>query len=158
MRVSRNVPNMLAGLRINQSKIRASTLPARSRDGGRLSIFLMAFGYRANGRLIGGCGFLNDNGKAQIGYVLGVLHWGNGYATEASVKLIGMLKKQSGIFRIGSFVDADNLASAKVLIKAGLVEEAVLQNWFQFPNQENATKDCILFKLPDLGNGCFSGD
>ena len=113
---------------------------------------------QANGRLIGGCGFLNDNGKAQIGYVLGVLHWGNGYATEASVKLIGMLKKESGIFRIGSFVDADNLASAKVLIKAGLVEEAVLQNWFQFPNQENATKDCILFKLPDLGNGCFSGD
>jgi [ribosomal protein S5]-alanine N-acetyltransferase len=100
-----------------------------------------------NGRLIGSCGFLNEAGKIQIGYILGSLHWNNGYATEATCKLIDMLKSQNGVFRIGSFVDSENLASAKVLLKAGMQAEAVLSQWCRFPNQGNEPKDCILFKL-----------
>lgn len=103
----------------------------------------------ANNRFIGGCGFLEDEGKIQIGYVLGPIHWRKGYATEAVGKLIEMLRGIPGVLRVGSFVDADNLASARVLKKAGLVEEAVLKNWFRFPNQGNVSRDCILFRLPD---------
>lgn len=110
---------------------------------------------QANGRLIGSGGFLNDGGKVQVGYVFGPLHWGKGYATEATRELIRVLNTQPGIFRIGSFVDAENLASARVLIKAGFVEEAILQNWFRFPNQGNVPKDCVLFKIPDLGKARF---
>jgi len=103
----------------------------------------------ATGRFIGGCGFVNDSGKVQIGYVLGPLHWGKGYATEAARKLVEIIREQTGIYRIGSFIDAENVASAKVLIKAGLVEEACLRDWFRFPNQGNVPKDCILFRMPE---------
>lgn len=101
----------------------------------------------ANDRLIGSCGFLNDAGKIQIGYILGPLHWKKGYATEATRKLIEMLRSQHGVFRIGSFVDAENLASANVLLKAGMQSEAVLSEWCRFPNQGNEPRDCVLFKL-----------
>jgi [ribosomal protein S5]-alanine N-acetyltransferase len=36
---------------------------------------------KGSGRFIGSCGVINDAGKIQFGYVLGPLHWGNGYAT-----------------------------------------------------------------------------
>jgi RimJ/RimL family protein N-acetyltransferase len=45
-------------------------------------------------------------------------------------------------------VDADNIASAKVLRKCGLEEEAYLVKWFRFVNQANEPKNCLLFKLP----------
>jgi [ribosomal protein S5]-alanine N-acetyltransferase len=109
--------------------------------------FSFSIRLQASGRLIGGCGFLNDSGKIQIGYIFGPLHWNNGYATEATRKLIELLKSQPGVFRIGSFIDAENQASAKVLLKAGMQEEAMLSQWCRFPNQENQPKDCILFKL-----------
>jgi RimJ/RimL family protein N-acetyltransferase len=53
-----------------------------------------------------------------------------------------------GVYRIGSFVDAENVASARVLLKSGLIEEARLVRWFRFVNQGNQAKDCILFKVP----------
>jgi ribosomal-protein-alanine N-acetyltransferase len=110
--------------------------------------YSFAIRLRNNNRLIGSCGMLNEEGKIQFGYVLGPLHWGNGYATEATRAMLAPLKNQPGIFRIGSFVDVDNTASINVLKKCGLVEEARLEKWFRFPNQNNEPKDCVLFRLP----------
>jgi ribosomal-protein-alanine N-acetyltransferase len=101
-------------------------------------------------RMIGSCGMLNDEGKIQVGYILGPLHWGQGYATEATHAILIPLKNQTGIFRIGSFVDVENTASLKVLKKCGLVEEARLEKWFRFPNQHNEPKDCVMFRLPTV--------
>jgi [ribosomal protein S5]-alanine N-acetyltransferase len=98
-------------------------------------------------RLIGSCGLVNDGGKIQFGYVLGPLHWGKGYATEATQSMLIKIKNQPGIFRIGTFVDMENIASIKVLQKCGLIEEARLEKWFRFPNQNNEPKDCLLFRL-----------
>jgi len=58
------------------------------------------------------------------------------------------LKRKAEVFRVGTFIDAENVASAKVLFKCGLEEEAQLVKWFRFVNQGNEPKDCILFKLP----------
>lgn len=102
---------------------------------------------RETNRLIGSIGALNDEGKIQFGYVLSPTQWNNGYATEACRKLLAMLKSREGIYRIFTFVDVDNIASAKVLAKSGLEEEARLEKWFRFVNQSNEPKDCILFKL-----------
>lgn len=122
---------------------------SRTKAGWKRGIdFSYAVRLKLNGRLIGGCGFLNDEGKIQIGYILGPLHWQQGFATEAAGKLVAVLKTHPDIFRIGSFIDADNQASASVLRKIGLVEEAYLKKWFRFPNQNNEPKDCILYKLP----------
>jgi ribosomal-protein-alanine N-acetyltransferase len=103
---------------------------------------------KETGRMVGSCGVLNDDGKIQFGYILGPLHWRKGYATEVCLKLVHTLKVLPEVYRIGTFVDTDNVNSMKVLLKAGLVEEAYLPKWFRFVNQNNEPKDCILFKFP----------
>ena len=110
---------------------------------------------RNSQRYIGGLGLLNDKGKIQLGYILGPLHWGKGFATEACLKITELLKSIPSIYRIGSFVDADNMASSRVLLKAGFEQEAKLEKWFKFINQDNQPKDCILYKLPE---SFFVGD
>ena len=99
-----------------------------------------------NGVLIGSIGVVNDNGKVQLGYVLSPAHWGRGYATEACTRILATLKTIRQLYRIGTFVDADNIASIRVLEKCGLVEEARLPKWFRFINQDNEPKDCLLFR------------
>lgn len=99
------------------------------------------------GLLIGSIGVVNDDGKVQIGYVLGPAFWGHGYTTEACSSVLSILKTLHNIYRIGTFVDADNMASIKVLQKCGMVEEARLLKWFRFINQGNRPKDCVLFRF-----------
>jgi [ribosomal protein S5]-alanine N-acetyltransferase len=99
-------------------------------------------------KLIGSFGVINENGKIQFGYVLSPSQWGNGYATEACKMIMSLLKTFPGIFRVGTFVDISNTASINVLIKSGLIEEARLDNWYRFLNQDDQPKDCLLFRLP----------
>ena len=96
--------------------------------------------------LIGSIGVVNDNGKVQLGYVMSPVHWGMGYTTEACKRILSILKNFPGLYRIGTFVDAENLASIQVLKKCGLTEEARLPRWFRFVNQDNQAKDCVLFR------------
>lgn len=103
---------------------------------------------KTNNQLIGSFGVINDKGKLQFGYVLSPSKWGHGYATETVAKMMSILKHQDDVFRIGTFVDADNVASQKVLHRVGLMEEAKLEKWYRFVNQGNQPKDCILFRLP----------
>lgn len=108
-----------------------------------------AFGIRLKGenRFIGTIGFINEDGKVQFGYALSPNYWNKGLATEASKAVLSILKQQKDIHRIWTFIDAENVASGKVLLKCGLVEEARLTKWFRFVNQDNEPKDCILYVL-----------
>lgn len=101
-----------------------------------------------NRRLIGSCGVVNDKGSLQFGYILSPSQWGNGYATEVCCQLMQILSKISGVRSITTFVDAENEASAKVLIKSGLQLIERRERWFRFVNQGNAEKDCLLFRWP----------
>ena len=103
---------------------------------------------KENGNLIGSFGIMNDNGKLQFGYTISPSKSGQGYASETVIKMMSLVRGQEGVYRIGTFVDVENIASQKVLIKAGLIEEAYLSKWFRFVNQNNTPKDCLLFKLP----------
>ncbi len=98
-------------------------------------------------RLVGSFGILNDDGKVQFGYVISPTQWNKGFATEMCQAFMLLLKQQLKVHRIWTLVDAENTASARVLLKAGLVEEARLAKWFRFINQNNQPKDCILFRL-----------
>jgi ribosomal-protein-alanine N-acetyltransferase len=110
--------------------------------------YSFAIKLKATNQLIGSCGLVNEEGKIQFGYVFGPVHWGRGYATEATQAMLAQLKNQPGVFRVNTFVDKDNLASVRVIEKCGLIEEASLEKWFRFPNQNNEPKDCVLFRLP----------
>lgn len=106
---------------------------------------------KSNGSLIGGFGIVNDDGKIQFGYVISPVHWGQGYATEACREMMQLLGTRQGLYRISTFVDAENAASIRVLEKSGLVQEARLSKWFRFVNQDREPKDCVLFLLPVAG-------
>jgi ribosomal-protein-alanine N-acetyltransferase len=105
------------------------------------------YSIRLNRVLIGSIGIVNDNGKAQLGYVISPAHWRKGYTTEACLRLLSIVKVMPGLYRIGTFVDAENIASVRVLLKCGLIEEARLPRWFRFVNQGDQPKDCLLFRL-----------
>ncbi len=109
-----------------------------------------SFGIRLkeSNRLIGGCGLINEDGKIQFGYILSPTHWGRGLATEVCFKLMEIVRSIPEVYRVSTFVDSENVASVKVLVKAGLVQEARLEKWLKFVNQNNSPRDCLLFKLP----------
>lgn len=108
-----------------------------------------SFGIRLpNHRLIGSCGVINDHGAIQFGYILSPSQWGNGYATEVCRALMGILKSMREVRSIGTFTDADNVASGSVLIKSGLHVVERREKWFSFVNQDNQMKDCIIYHLP----------
>src|SRR5262245_61299016 len=101
-----------------------------------------------NRRLVGSCGVINDDGSLQFGYILSPSQWGNGYATEVCRRLMGLLSALPSVKAIGTFVDAENVASARVLVKSGLNEFERREKWFRFVNQGNQPKDCVLYRLP----------
>jgi len=72
-----------------------------------------------NGALIGACGVDPRSGVAEIGYWLGVPHWGHGFATEAARAVIdhafGELRHET--LEAGARVS--NPASRRVLEKCG---------------------------------------
>jgi ribosomal-protein-alanine N-acetyltransferase len=102
---------------------------------------------KQNRKLAGAIGIINEDGKLQLGYVLSPTHWNNGYATEACTSVIEILRSLP-VFRVGTFVDVDNAASICVLEKCGMVQEARLEKWFRFVNQDSEPKDCFLYRLP----------
>lgn len=107
------------------------------------------YGIRLGGdnQFVGSIGVINENGKVHFGYALSPTYWNMGLATEACKAVVGLLKGEAQVYRIWTFIDAENVASGKVIAKCGLVEEARLAKWFRFINQDNEPKDCILFVL-----------
>jgi [ribosomal protein S5]-alanine N-acetyltransferase len=104
---------------------------------------------KLSNRLIGSIGIINSSGDLQFGYIFTPTQWNQGYATETCRALLSHLTKDPGVKRISTFVDAENVASARVLLKCGLIEEARLSAWFPFPNQKGVRKDCLVFKYPE---------
>ncbi|MCI0750728.1 MAG: GNAT family N-acetyltransferase [Flammeovirgaceae bacterium] len=103
---------------------------------------------KTNGKLIGSFGVINDDGKVSFGYALSPTYWNQGYTTEACRKIMDLLLKIRTVYRVWTLVDCENEASIKVLKKSGLMEEAKLEKWLRFPNQNNQPKDCLMFMLP----------
>lgn len=79
----------------------------------------IAFAITLDGTLIGVCGINPRDGRAEIGYWLGVPYWGQGYATEAARALIdhAFVDLQHEALQAGARVS--NPASRRVLEKCG---------------------------------------
>ena len=110
--------------------------------------FTFGIRLKSHNRLIGSLGIQNDEGRIEVGYVVSPAFWGQGYATEACTAMVNYLRGLPWIYRIQSFVDAENAASAKVLLKSGFIEEPRLPLWRRFVNQGNVPRDCIQFRVP----------
>lgn len=73
-----------------------------------------------DGKLIGGCGLtLLDGAAPEIGYWLGVPHWGKGYATEAVRALIDYAFTELEYDALAAGARVANPASRRTLEKCG---------------------------------------
>jgi len=88
------------------------------------------FAIEVDGALAGGAGITphvgEQRGTAEFGYWLGRAYWGRGIATEAACLLASHALRERDLRRLEAHVFAPNVASARVLAKAGFVREAVL--------------------------------
>jgi RimJ/RimL family protein N-acetyltransferase len=87
-----------------------------SADGGQ-PLFVIT---REDGRIVGACGIatLRADGP-EIGYWIGVPHWGNGYATEAARALVDHAFGDLGYGELRAGARVTNPASRRVLEKCG---------------------------------------
>ena len=80
---------------------------------------------RSTGRAIGGLGFFGQpdaDGVAELGYGVVPSARGQGFAKEA-LRLAVVIAESAGAKRIVADTSAENLASQKVLLNAGFVEQ-----------------------------------
>jgi [ribosomal protein S5]-alanine N-acetyltransferase len=101
--------------------------------------------HKAEGVALGTASFRPRGHAVDFGYVFGRAHWGQGHASEAAQLLVGWLRRQGSVLRIWATCDADNLASARVLAKAGLLLEGRLKRATARPNLGGAVRDNLLY-------------
>jgi RimJ/RimL family protein N-acetyltransferase len=82
---------------------------------------------------------------ADFGYVLNQRCWGQGYMTEAAQAVVDWVWSLPGIQRVRATCDIDNLASVRVLEKAGLTLEEVWRQSTMRPNLSDQPRDTLVF-------------
>jgi [ribosomal protein S5]-alanine N-acetyltransferase len=100
-----------------------------------------------SGELIGGCGIRissPENRSGDLGYVLRRDCWGKGYATECAHALLNFGFSELHLHRIWATCDSRNAASARVLEKVGMRQEAYLRDnaW-----QRGQWRDTLIFAI-----------
>jgi RimJ/RimL family protein N-acetyltransferase len=85
--------------------------------------------------------------KWELGFVLAQRYWGQGFMTEAIRAVINWALCRGGIFRVWAVCDVDNLASARVMEKAGMQREGVLRRWSVHPNINAEPRDSYCYAI-----------
>jgi ribosomal-protein-alanine N-acetyltransferase len=108
---------------------------------------------RSSGELVGTVTLLDVQAKharAELGYWIGVDHWGKGYCTEAVERLIAYAREHMKISRIVARSLARNPASARVMVKAGLLREGIL---VKHENKNGRFEDVLVYGVFYPGRG-----
>jgi RimJ/RimL family protein N-acetyltransferase len=101
---------------------------------------------RAKSRLLGAFELrLPEHHRLGFGDVLARPYWGCGLMTEALAEVAGWAMRQDAIWRIGDVCDVENLASTRVMEKAGLIREGILRRWIIHPNVSSEPRDCFSY-------------
>lgn len=90
--------------------------------------FEFAVVLKATNQLLGGCGLhLSDPKQGEIGYCFNPQFWKQGYTSEAAEALLQLGFREFGLHRIYATCRPDNIGSAKVMQKIGMVYEGYLR-------------------------------
>jgi [ribosomal protein S5]-alanine N-acetyltransferase len=106
-----------------------------------------AIAIKPDDRVRGMISFRRDGFKADVGYVLGRQFWGRGYMTEALGAVVAYGFSLPGLYRIWALCDVDNLASARVMEKAGMTFEGVLRRYVLHPNLSDEPRDARCYSI-----------
>lgn len=113
-------------------------------DGSEFSWVLVT---RQSGTLIGMITATPDRApwRLSLGYVLGRPFWGRGLMTEAVRGVTETLLAMPGICRVWAVADEENFASMRVMEKAGMKREGLLQRWSLHPALGDLPRPCWVF-------------
>ncbi|MBD2105997.1 GNAT family N-acetyltransferase [Nodosilinea sp. FACHB-13] len=109
------------------------------------SEFCWAIATKTENTAIGTIACRIESPGADFGYVLNRRYWGQGLATEAARAVVSWLMSLPEIDRIWATCDTENLASARVLEKAGLRREGILPRFMIRPNLSPTPRDTFIF-------------
>lgn len=101
--------------------------------GGYRSDRMYQWGIELKGRLIGSASIVNVDDldqKATLGYCLARAYWSNGYATEAVKAVLDYMFNEIGLNRIEASHAVNNIASGRVLEKAGMLLEGQAKDYY----------------------------
>lgn len=82
--------------------------------------------------------------RAELGYMLARNYWGKGLMTAVVKQAIAQGFKDLKIHRIEALVDPQNIASQRVLEKAGMKREGLLKNYVIF---KGAVRDRYIYAI-----------
>ena len=102
---------------------------------------------KEDGQLLGMITARVDGHKWELGYVLARKYWGRGYMTEAVKSLIDMAFKDASVYRVWAVCDVDNVASARVMEKAGMQREGLLRRWSIHPTSSAEPRDSFCYSI-----------
>jgi RimJ/RimL family protein N-acetyltransferase len=102
---------------------------------------------KENDTLVGMVGLHPMKFKLEVGYVLARLHWGKGYMTETLRAVIDWAFTQPDIFRVQATCDIENIASARVMEKAGMTREGLLRRYILHPNISDEPRDAYIYAI-----------
>ena len=100
--------------------------------------FSFAITRKSDGEYIGSMGIHLDieNQRAEIGYWIGMPYWGQGYATEAALRLLKFGFEELKLNRIYARCFSENIGSERVMQKIGMQYEGILRQeiykWGQY--------------------------
>ena len=86
---------------------------------------------RADALLIGAISLILSvrHQRAEMGYWLGLPYWNQGYMTEAARRVVAFGFDDLGLYRIQATCLPRNIASSRVMEKAGLTYEGLLRGY-----------------------------
>ena len=100
---------------------------------------------RTDGSILGIISAWPFEWEVEIGFALGRQSWGRGLMTEAVGSVVAWAFEPAQVTRVWGTCDAENLASARVLEKAGLQREGLLDAYAIHPNISPDPRDCLLY-------------
>jgi [ribosomal protein S5]-alanine N-acetyltransferase len=102
---------------------------------------------KENGEVIGMIDPRIEGTKVGIGYGAARAYWGKGYVTEATRAVIDWAFHQPSIFRVYATTDVENVASQRVLEKAGMQCEGILRKYILHPNISDQPRDSYMYAV-----------
>ena len=90
--------------------------------------------HKEHGKLIGDCGFIKwdaSQARAELDYLLSREYWDHGLMTEAVKEVIRFGFGNMQLNRLQGICEVANMASARVMEKAGMRFEGVLRSYIQ---------------------------
>jgi ribosomal-protein-alanine N-acetyltransferase len=107
--------------------------------------FLMAITLKETGRFIGMITLRVSEHGVELGYALQKAAWGSGYMTEVVRAVKDWVLDQADVYRVWAYVDVANVASRRVLEKAGMANEGTLHRWQVHPNLSPEPADMFTY-------------